>query len=66
MKLYKLECLNEDGQIENNGYYIYKENANKAKRYLDCDRRNEIYGIKQNVIEIETKDKILIDKYKEL
>lgn len=56
MKLYKLECLTEDGQVENNGYYANIESAEIKKKYLDSDRRNEKYGIKQTIIEIEVKD----------
>ena len=56
MKLFKLECLNEDGDIEINGYFIYKENAALAKAKLDSDNRNTRYDIKQNIVEIETED----------
>ncbi len=56
MKLYKLECLNEDGQIENNGYYLKKENAENAKSEMDSWGGNISYGIVQNIIEIETED----------
>ena len=31
MKLYRLECLTEDGDIECNGYFINKENAEKSR-----------------------------------
>ena len=56
MKLYKLECLNEDGHIEENGYYLDKKNAELAKAEMDGYKRNIKYGIKQNVVEIETED----------
>ena len=51
-----LECLNEDGDIETNGYFIHKENAALAKAELDGDKRNTRYGIKQSIVEIETED----------
>jgi len=56
MKLYRLECLNEDGNIEENGYFLNKENAEKAKSDMDSWKRNGKYGIYQNIIEIETED----------
>lgn len=56
MKLYKLECLTEDGIVEENGYYLNKENAEKTKSVMDKWNRNIKYGIIQNIIEIETED----------
>ena len=56
MKLYKLECLNEDGNIECNGYYLNKQNAELDKAEMDKYRRNIKYDIKQHIVEIETKD----------
>ena len=56
MKLYKLTCLTEDGDIEINGYYIIKLNAEIAKTTLDAESRNKKYGIIQEIIEIETED----------
>ena len=56
MKLYKLECLNEDGDIEENGYYLNKENAELSKAEVDGYKMNMKYGIKQNIVEIETED----------
>ena len=56
MKLYKLECINEDGAIECNGYYINEENAEKACAEMDEYPMNKKYGIKQEIVEIETED----------
>jgi|AntAceMinimDraft_16_1070373.scaffolds.fasta_scaffold625118_2 hypothetical protein len=56
MKLYKLECLTEDGQLEENGYYKKKENAGKAKKEMDKWEQNLKYNSVQNIIEIETVD----------
>ena len=56
MIFYRLECLNEDGDIEENGYFIKKENAELSKKEIDGYKRNIRYGIKQNIIEIETED----------
>lgn len=56
MKLYRLECLNEDGDIECNGYYLNKENAELVKAEMDGYRMNTRYEIKQNIVEIETED----------
>ena len=53
MKLYRLECLTEDGDIECNGYYINKENAEKAGAEMDEYPMNKKYGIIQQIIEIE-------------
>lgn len=56
MKLYRLECLTEDGDIECNGYYINKENAEKAGAEMDEYPMNKKYGIIQQIVEIETQD----------
>ena len=56
MKLYKLECINEDGAIECNGYYINKENAEKAGAEKDEYPMNKKCGIIQQIVEIETQD----------
>jgi hypothetical protein len=56
MKLYKLECLNGHGDIEENGYYLDKKNAELAKDEMDREKMNTKYSIKQNIVEIETED----------
>ena len=56
MKLYRIECLNEDGHIECNGYFLQKENAEKACAEMDEYPMNKKYGIKQQIVEIETED----------
>ena len=56
MKIYRLECLTEDGDIECNGYYINKENAEKEGAEMDEYPMNKKYGIIQHIIEIETQD----------
>ena len=56
MTFYKLECVNEDGNIEENGYFLKPENAEKAKVELDSCKINIKYGIKQHIITIQTED----------
>lgn len=56
MKAYKLQCLNEDGMIESNGYYSTLEKAEKEKAEMDSWPMNTRYGIKQDIIEIEIED----------
>ena len=56
MKLYKLECCDQYGNQEDNGYFINKKNAEKAKEEMDNYPMNTKYGIKQAIIEIETED----------
>ena len=58
MKIYKLECLTEDGNIEVNGYFFNIENAEKKKDEIDQYPMNTRYGIKQSIIEIDTKDEL--------
>ena len=59
MKLYKLECQDQQGYDEENGYYLDKEKAIKAKKEMDEYPENKKYGIRQNIKEIETVDKNL-------
>lgn len=56
MKLYKLECLNTEGDTECNGYYLHKENAEAAAKILDSQGYYKKHRITQNIIEIETSD----------
>jgi hypothetical protein len=56
MKLWKLECYDQYGHHEDNGYFLNKENAKKAKKEHDNMPMNKRYGIKQHIIEIETED----------
>ena len=56
MKIYKLKCYNEDGDHETNGYFINKENAEKAGKEMDEFPMNKKYGIIQQVVEIDTED----------
>ena len=56
MKFYKLEGLTEYGTFEENGYFINKVNAEKTKEEMDNHPMNSRYGIKQNIVEIETDD----------
>lgn len=53
MKSYKLECLNEDGDLETNGYFLKLEMAKKEKSKLDFEPHNKKFRIKQNIVEIE-------------
>ena len=52
-KAYKIECVNEDGNTENNGYYFKKEEAEKEAKILDEQPGNKRYAIIPHVIEIE-------------
>lgn len=56
MKLYKLECWNQDGNLEDNGYFLFRENAEKAKLEMDNYPINKQYGIIQHIVEIYTQD----------
>lgn len=53
MIIYKLECTNEDGNIEDNGYFFKKEDAEICKEEHDNHPCNKKYGIIQHVVEIE-------------
>ena len=52
MKAYKLHCLNEDGQIEENGIYS-KEKAEAVKEEMDKWPMNTRWGILQDIVEID-------------
>jgi len=56
MKLYRLECCDQDGNIEVNGYFLSNIHAEEQKQRMDLYPENIRYGIKQVVIEIETED----------
>lgn len=56
VRLFKLECINEDGDIENNGYFLKRENAEKRKAEMDDWPGNKRYDIIQKIIEVETED----------
>ena len=56
MKFYKIECLNQDGHIECNGYFCNKHIAEDVAKELNNFTINKIYGIVNEVIEIETED----------
>jgi hypothetical protein len=56
MKIYKLEYVSSDGIIEDSGYFINKENAEKVKVVIDQRLDNKKYGIIQHIVEIETED----------
>ena len=43
MKLYWLWCVNEDGETESNGYFLFKENAEEEKFKLE----KEVINIKK-------------------
>lgn len=51
--IYKLECLDNHGQIECNGYFISYNLALKEKEYLDNLKENKKYGIIQNIVKIQ-------------
>ena len=53
MIIYKLECTNEDGNIEDNGYFFKKEDAEICKEEHDNHPCYKKYGIIQRVVEIE-------------
>jgi hypothetical protein len=56
MKIYMIECTNEDGRQENGGCFINIENAEKEKIVLENQLRNLKYGIKYYIQEVETND----------
>ena len=64
MKLYKLECLTEDGNTECNGYYLSKENAEKAAQEMDEYPMNKKYSIIQHIVEIETREEFTKNRLK--
>jgi len=53
MIIYKLECTNQHGEIEVNGYFLNKEYAKICKKENDEHPCNKKYGIIQHIIEIE-------------
>lgn len=56
MDIYILQCLNEDGKIEINGYFRYAINAEKARIRRDNYPENLKYEIKHEIIHTETED----------
>jgi len=56
MKLYKLECYNEDGAYEENGYFLNYRNAMASKINMDNQPSNLKHNIKQQIKEIRTAD----------
>jgi hypothetical protein len=53
MKIYRLTCLNSDGDIEENGFFKKKECAEKEKLELDNQPYYKRYRIEQCIGEIE-------------
>lgn len=51
--IYKIECLNQDGQIEINGHYRHKADAEMMAKKMDNYPENKRYNIIQMIIEIE-------------
>jgi len=62
MKIYKLECTDQYGYLESNGYFINKGNAEHCKKLIDNYPQNKRYSIIQSIIEIETEDELLIQE----
>ena len=58
MKIYELECLNTDGDIERNGLFISRENAEIEKAKLDNEPYHLKFGVKQHIVVNETEDNI--------
>lgn len=52
MIIYRVECLNEDGNIEINGHFLNKDDAERHKEMEDNLSTNKKYGIRQHIIEI--------------
>lgn len=52
IRIYRVECLTEDGDIEVNGHFKDKKLAELMKAEHDKNKRNIKYGIKQNIVEI--------------
>lgn len=58
VKIYRLECVNEDGNLECNGYYFNRAIAEKEGKKMDEYPMNKKYSIIQKVVEIEMDDHI--------
>lgn len=56
IRIFKLECLTEDGDMETNGYYKTRKAAELKKAELDKYPMNLKYGIKQQIVEIDLED----------
>ena len=56
MILYILECWNQYGTRETNGYYLDINNAQKRKEELDSYPENKKHGIEQYILPIQTED----------
>lgn len=56
IRIFKLKCLTEDGDMETNGYYKTREAAELKKDELDKYPMNLKYGIKQQIVEIDLED----------
>lgn len=52
MMIYRVECLNEDGNFEINGHFLNREDAEKHKEMEDSFAMNKRYGIIQHITEI--------------
>lgn len=52
IRIYRVECLTEDGDIEVNGHFKDRKIAELMKAEHDMNKRNIKYGIKQNIVEI--------------
>ena len=58
MKIYKLECIDQYREFEDNGYFLERENAEMRKIELDFSKHYLAYNIRQKIIEIELEDTI--------
>lgn len=52
MIIYRVDCLNEDGNFEINGHFLNKDDAEKHKEMEDNLSINRKYGIRQYITEI--------------
>lgn len=53
MIIYKLECTNQHGEIESNGYFLSEKHAEICKEEHDNHPCNKKYDIIQHIVEIE-------------
>lgn len=56
MNVYELRCLNQDGQIETNGFFLNLKDAEEEKRQQDNYPMNRSYGIEQSILTHEVKE----------
>ena len=53
MTIYELNCANQYGVIECNGYYLHKKDAETSKIVIDEFPQNKRFSIEQHIVEHE-------------